>query len=41
MSEFDPVPDSETSQPRWQEGTDTFGRVYECRSWNYVAGCVH
>jgi hypothetical protein len=29
MTEFDPAPDSETIQPRWQEGTDTFGRVYE------------
>ncbi len=29
MSEFDPAPDSETSQPRWQEGTDTFSRVYD------------
>ncbi|QZP39175.1 DUF7342 family protein [Halobaculum magnesiiphilum] len=29
MSEFDPAPDSAREQPRWQEGTDTFGRVYD------------
>ncbi|QZP39517.1 DUF7342 family protein [Halobaculum magnesiiphilum] len=29
MSEFDPTPDSAREQPRWQEGTDTFGRVYD------------
>lgn len=29
MSDFDPAPDPEYEQPRWQEGTDTFGRVYE------------
>ncbi len=28
MSEFDPVPDSKGRRPRWQAGTDTFGRVY-------------
>lgn len=27
MTEFDPAPESD--QRRWQEGTDTFGRVYE------------
>lgn len=27
MTEFDPAP--EPNQQRWQEGTDTFGRVYE------------
>jgi len=29
MSEFDPAPDSATGTPRWQDGTDTFGRVYD------------
>lgn len=29
MTEFDPVPEAEATQPRWQSGTDTFGRVYE------------
>ncbi|ELZ45512.1 hypothetical protein C463_06317 [Halorubrum californiense DSM 19288] len=29
MSEFDPAPDSPTETPRWQDGTDTFGRVYD------------
>ncbi|OYR42214.1 sugar-specific transcriptional regulator TrmB [Halorubrum sp. Ib24] len=29
MSEFDPAPDSATETPRWQDGTDTFGRVYD------------
>ncbi|KKF40020.1 sugar-specific transcriptional regulator TrmB [Halorubrum saccharovorum] len=29
MSEFDPAPESETDRSRWQEGTDTFGRVYD------------
>jgi DNA-binding Lrp family transcriptional regulator len=29
MSEFDPAPESESKQSRWQEGTDTFGRVYD------------
>ena len=29
MSEFDPAPDSTTETPRWQDGTDTFGRVYD------------
>ena len=29
MTEFDPAPDSDASQRRWQEGTDTFGRVYD------------
>lgn len=28
MTEFDPAPDAGTTQRRWQEGTDTFGRVY-------------
>lgn len=28
MSEFDPVPETPTERPRWQEDTDTFGRVY-------------
>ncbi|RXK47011.1 winged helix-turn-helix domain-containing protein [Halorientalis pallida] len=28
MTEFDPAPESEDSQRWWQEGTDTFGRVY-------------
>jgi hypothetical protein len=28
MSEFDPTPESD-AKPRWQEGTDTFGRVYD------------
>ncbi|MFC7185529.1 DUF7342 family protein [Halorubrum yunnanense] len=27
MSEFDPGPDPATGTPRWQDGTDTFGRV--------------
>lgn len=29
MSEFDPAPDSPRETPRWQDGTDTFGRVYD------------
>ncbi len=29
MSEFDPDPDSTAETPRWQDGTDTFGRVYD------------
>jgi hypothetical protein len=29
MTEFDPAPDSESTRRRWQEGTDTFSRVYE------------
>jgi len=29
MSEFDPVPELGTDQPRWQEGSDTFRRVYD------------
>ncbi|WP_222914762.1 helix-turn-helix domain-containing protein [Natrinema sp. SYSU A 869] len=29
MTEFDPVPESDTARRRWQEGTDTFGRVYD------------
>lgn len=29
MTEFDPAPDPDATQRRWQEGTDTFGRVYE------------
>ncbi|WP_327051931.1 winged helix-turn-helix domain-containing protein [Halomicrococcus gelatinilyticus] len=29
MTEFDPAPDTDTAQQRWQEGTDTFGRVYD------------
>ena len=29
MSEFDPTPSPESDKPRWQEGTDTFGRVYD------------
>ena len=29
MSEFDPAPESETGRARWQEGRDTFGRVYD------------
>ena len=29
MTNFDPAPDIEAVQPRWQEGTDTFGRVYD------------
>ena len=29
MSEFDPAPDSATGAARWQDGTDTFGRVYD------------
>lgn len=29
MTEFDPVPESDATQRRWQEGTDTFGRVYD------------
>jgi DNA-binding transcriptional regulator GbsR (MarR family) len=29
MTEFDPAPDSADNQSRWQEGTDTFGRVYD------------
>lgn len=28
MSDFDPAPTTEDAQRRWQEGTDTFGRVY-------------
>jgi len=29
MREFQPVPDRGGSESRWQDGTDTFGRVYE------------
>lgn len=29
MSEFDPAPPPESEHPRWQDGTDTFGRVYD------------
>jgi DNA-binding transcriptional ArsR family regulator len=29
MTEFNPDPEPETEQPRWQDGTDTFGRVYD------------
>ena len=29
MTEFDPAPESDAAQRRWQEGTDTFGRVYD------------
>jgi len=29
MTEFDPAPDTDATQPRWQDGTDTFGRVYD------------
>lgn len=29
MSEFDPAPESDSSQRRWQEGADTFDRVYD------------
>lgn len=29
MTEFDPAPESDASQRRWQEGTDTFGRIYD------------
>ena len=29
MTEFDPVPEHGTEASRWQEGTDTFGRVYD------------
>ncbi|QUO48690.1 MULTISPECIES: DUF7342 family protein [Halorubrum] len=29
MTNFDPAPDSEAGESRWQAGTDTFGRVYD------------
>ena len=29
MTDFDPAPDSEAGESRWQAGTDTFGRVYD------------
>ncbi|MFC7231597.1 sugar-specific transcriptional regulator TrmB [Saliphagus sp. GCM10025308] len=29
MTEFDPAPESNGTQRRWQAGTDTFGRVYD------------
>lgn len=29
MSEFDPTPNPDTAHQRWQENTDTFGRVYD------------
>ena len=29
MSKFDPAPEPEETQRRWQTGTDTFGRVYD------------
>lgn len=29
MTEFDPVPESDATQRRWHEGTDTFDRVYD------------
>ncbi|SNZ15305.1 hypothetical protein SAMN06269185_2453 [Natronoarchaeum philippinense] len=29
MTDFDPTPESDAAQQRWQAGTDTFGRVYD------------
>ena len=29
MTEFDPAPESDETQRRWQTGTDTFGRIYD------------
>lgn len=29
MTEFDPAPDPDAAKRRWQEDTDTFGRVYD------------
>ncbi len=29
MTEFDPAPEADSTRPRWQDGTDTFGRVYD------------
>ena len=29
ITDFDPVPDAGTGGSRWQDGTDTFGRVYD------------
>lgn len=29
MTEFDPAPNSDTRADRWQDGTDTFDRVYD------------
>jgi len=29
MTEFDPAPESDDTERRWQTGTDTFGRVYD------------
>jgi len=29
MTEFDPAPEPETDQPRWQEESDTFNRIYD------------
>ncbi|MEY7849100.1 sugar-specific transcriptional regulator TrmB [Natrarchaeobius sp. A-rgal3] len=29
MTRFDPAPDSDDTQRRWQTGTDTFGRIYD------------
>lgn len=29
MTEFDPAPESDATQRRWQAETDTFGRVYD------------
>ncbi|QLG61110.1 winged helix-turn-helix domain-containing protein [Halorarum salinum] len=29
MTEFDPTPDADAAQRRWQAGTDTFGRIYD------------
>lgn len=29
MAPFDPAPDTDTATPRWQDGTETFDRVYD------------
>ena len=29
MTEFDPAPESTAAEPRWQQGEDTFSRVYD------------
>jgi len=29
MTEFDPAPESTATEPRWQQGEDTFSRVYD------------
>ncbi|WP_281194319.1 sugar-specific transcriptional regulator TrmB [Halorubrum sp. F4] len=29
MIDFDPAPESDGERPRWQEGTDTFDRIYD------------